>query len=146
MSSSFCCWGLKNTSVWFTMSCFYLFCKWISLLQNGFIRFHHLLYGFHNFILIKLNTEIVSSFFFFSAFREPQTMFEYCLTARSKLNVIVPLFFIYACTQSNFPNKALNYFLDLWGRKAPIKCKKVYDSDKGFPRTTIVSFYSTCPR
>ena len=35
-------------------------------------------------------------FFFFSAFREPQTMFEYGLTAQSKLTVIVLLFFINA--------------------------------------------------
>ena len=35
-------------------------------------------------------------FFFFSAFREPQTMFEYGLTAQSKLTVIFLLFFINA--------------------------------------------------
>ena len=35
-------------------------------------------------------------FFFFSAFGEPQTMFEYRLRARSKLNVIFLLFFINA--------------------------------------------------
>ena len=84
--------GAKKYLSLILRSCFYLFSKWISLLLNGFIRFHHLLYRFHNFILIKLNTEIVSFIFFFFL----QTMFEFCLTARSKLNVIVFLFFTYA--------------------------------------------------
>ena len=94
MSSSFCFWGLKLKPQSDLRSCFYLFFKWISLLLNGFIRFHHQPqpYRFCDLILIKRHTEIV----FFSAFGEPQTMFEYRLTARSKLNVIFLLFFINA--------------------------------------------------